>query len=174
MNTVDIIYLLIIVSFTVTFALKGLKQILFSAISLAFAGFISVTVGGTIGELLSLAPIEAPSQTPDTIGVTVNNGLIYVNKVLPTIIGTIVAFIFSFFAIRILLKFLEHKIGTGIIARITNTALGGLVGFALGMSVVLVFSFLWDLVEITSSNSFVLLLRESKIYNILEILRIKF
>ena len=84
------------------------------------------------------------------------------------------AFIFSFFAIRILLKFLEHKIGTGIIARITNTALGGLVGFALGMSVVLVFSFLWDLVEITSSNSFVLLLRESKIYNILEILRIKF
>ena len=174
MNTFDTIYLLIIIFFTVIFALKGLKKIIFSAISMALAGFISVTVGGTIGELLSPTPIESPSQTPEAVEGIVNNGLSYVNKVLPTALGTVVTFVLSFLVIRILFKFVEDKIGTGITARVLDRILGGLVGLVLGVSIVLVFSFFVDLFETGSVNSFILTLRQSKIYNIVELLKIKF
>ena len=168
MNTLDTVYLLIIGFFTITFAFKGIKQIIFTLISGALAAFISVAVGGPIAERLASFLIKIEADEPISLGTRI------LSQILPTTFGTLITFALLFIAIRLLLKLVEMRIATGVIASIVNRLIGGLVGFVLGVSIVFVFSSFFELFNGNNINAMLTALNESKIYSFLELFKIKF
>lgn len=168
MNTLDTVYLLIIGFFTITFAFKGIKQIIFTLISGALAAFISVAVGAPIAERIASYLIKNETDIAENVGARI------LSQILPTTFGTLIVFALLFIALRLLFKIVEMRVATGVIASIVNRLIGGLVGFVLGVSIVFVFSSFFELFNGNNINAMLTALNESKIYNFLELFKIKF
>lgn len=165
MNTVDTVFLIIIGFFVLMFALKGIKKIFFTMISMAFAILIAKLIGTPVGKLLVTEPLDIDFAGLDS------KVMSKVNDIFPLALGTAVVFLLTFLVTRVLLKIIEYRIGTGFFSMIINKLIGALAGFIFGVALVFALSTVLELVEATSSiinfgDSFLQTLNESEIYSL--------
>ena len=140
MNIFDTICLVILAFFAIIFAIKGLKKIVFTILSISIATFVSRLVGGKLGVSLLPKLINNTNLNEATLE--------KINTSLASVIGTVVAFIICFIIVRLIFKIVEFKIGTSVKSRILNHLLGAILGLIMGVGFVFVFSIAIDVVEI--------------------------
>lgn len=167
MNVIDTISLSIIAFFVLIFAIKGLKKVIFSIISIILAVCIARFAGNSVGEIL----ISDVFKT-GFAGLS-DDAIARLNGILPNLLGTLIVFLLCFIVIRLLLKIVEMRMGVGLHSIIINRLLGAIAGLIIGISFLFILSYVIEVInagfEVAGvSNSFTDALDKSKIWNIMK------
>lgn len=166
MNTLDVISLSVLAIFTVIFAIKGLKKIVLTIISIAIATLLSRLFGNQFGELIVPRVIK---NINTNLG---DEALDSISDTLTSTVGVIIVFIICFLIIRLLFKIVELNSYSSMRTNVINHILGACVGFVIGIGFIFAFSSVLYTVEtvavaIDPSNSLPNTVDNAKIINII-------
>ena len=166
MNTLDVISLSVLAIFTVIFAIKGLKKIVLTIISIAIATLLSRLFGNQFGELIVPRVIKNINTN------LTEESLDSISDALTSTVGVITVFILCFLIIRLLFKIVESDHFSGMRPNVINHILGACVGFVIGVGFIFAFSSVLYTVEavavtIDPSNTLPNTVDNAKIINII-------
>ncbi len=136
MSILDYICIALIGGSVVICALKGLKKIIFKIAAFVISVILAKLVGGKIGHLL----------LSDIININFGSLSSEINGRIISILGTLIVFILLFIFLKLIFKVVEGKMGQNIQSLIVDRLLGALVGFFIGVAIVLVFTEVVDIV----------------------------
>ncbi len=130
MSALDYICIALIGCSSLICAIKGLKKIFFRLAAFVISVILAKLVGNKVGYFL----------LSDVIDVNLGSASSEINNRIISILGTLIVFALLFVFLKLIFKVVEGKMGQNIQSRIIDRLLGALVGFFIGVAVVLIFT----------------------------------
>ncbi len=154
MAILDYICIALVCASIVICTLKGLKKIFFRIAAFGISVILAKLIGSKIGHFLF----------SDVININLGSLSEKISNKIISVFGTLLVFILLFIFLKLIFKVVEGKMGNNIQSLVVDRLLGALVGFVIGVAVVLVFTEAVDIVFTVIS----LIKRDAEVFDVID------